>query len=209
MAIIADNGARKYLFGLLLLALAVLAGCQVELYSGLTEREGNEMLATLLGNGVRAKKTSGKDQVVNLFVDERDVARAVNVLRQNGYPRDKFDRIGDIFKKEGLISSPTEERIRFIYALSQNVSETLAQIDGVVTARVQVVLPENKPFDDTTVPSSAAVFIKHHADYPLEEMIPQIKMIVTNSIEGLTYDKNPSRCSPRRTTSTPTIRHHW
>ena len=34
----------------------LLTGCKIELYSGLSEREGNEMLAILLGHGIPATK---------------------------------------------------------------------------------------------------------------------------------------------------------
>ena len=63
-------------------------------------------------------------------------------MHNNGFPRGQFTTIGEVFKKSGMVSSPTEDRIRFMYALSQSLSETISQIDGVVTARVHIVLPE-------------------------------------------------------------------
>ena len=117
--------ARRLVTALLLCLLGLLTGCDVELYSGLREREGNEMLAVLLSEGIRSKKVSGKGQVVSLLVEEAQVARAVEVLRRNGYPKDQFASIGDIFRKESLISSPVEERIRFIYALSTRCNSCL------------------------------------------------------------------------------------
>jgi type III secretory pathway lipoprotein EscJ len=88
-----------------------------------------------------------------------------------------------------LISSPLEERIRFIYGLSQDVQETLSRIDGVITARVHIVLPENDPFAKEVRPSSASVFIKYLPDSHLEDIKSEIKLIVEKSIEGLSYDK--------------------
>ncbi len=169
--------------------LLVLAGCEVELYSGLSEKEGNAILAVLQGHGIKVSKIPGKAQTVTLSVDETDVATAIDILRRNGFPRDNFADLGEIFQKEGLISSPLEERIRYVYGLSQSISETLSQIDGVVTARVHIVLPQAQQFDEVIKPSSAAVFIKYRPGLGIEETIPKIKIIVQNSVEGLSYDK--------------------
>jgi type III secretion protein J len=174
---------------LVLFLLLLLAGCKVELYSNLNEKEANEMLAILLQTGINGDKVAGKEMTWGLHVDKGDIARAVTVLQQAGYPKDRFVNIGEIFKKEGLVSSPLEERVRFIYALSQEISETLSHIDGVLVARTQIVLPKNDPLSDNLQPSSASVFIKHRPESNLEENIPRIKKLVVNSIEGLTYEK--------------------
>jgi type III secretion protein J len=180
---------KKCLWILVLVTLLVLTGCKVELYSDLNEKEANEMLAILLQTGIDGNKIAGKEMTWGLHVDKADIARAVAVLQQAGYPKDRFVSIGDIFKKEGLVSSPLEERVRFIYALSQEISETLSHIDGVLVARTQIVLPKNDPLSDNLQPSSASVFIKHRPESDLEENIPRIKKLVVNSIEGLTYEK--------------------
>lgn len=182
-----QRAARRVLWSLVL-ALP-LAGCKVELYSGLPERDANAMLAVLLRHHIDSDKQPGKEGAATLRVDEERVAQAVDLLQDYGYPRDKFDSIGALFPKEGLISSPLEERIRYIYALSQDVSQTLSQIEGVITARVHLVMPEGKPFDKTVIPASASVFIKYREGTELAAFVPQIKMIVNNGIQGLTYDK--------------------
>jgi type III secretion protein J len=183
---VASRGRRP--LAALFLALA-LAGCQVELFTGLSEREANEMLAILLRAGIDADKITAAEGLMTLNVDEKRFAEAVDLLKRQGYPRETFASIGEVFKKEGLISSPLEERVRFVYALSQELSQTISEIDGVLSARVHVVLPNNELAMENIVPSSAAVFIRHQADVPLDRLIPQIKMLVTNSIQGLAYDK--------------------
>ena len=69
--------------------------------------------------------------------------------------------LGDTFRKEGVISTPLEERARYIYALSQELEATLSNIDGVIVARVHVVLPERVAPGEPVQPASASVFIKH------------------------------------------------
>ena len=73
-------------------------------------------------------------------------------------------------------------------ALSQELERTISQIDGVVTARVHVVLPINDPLRQQQPPASAAVFIRHGAEAAVDALVPQVKMLVSHSIEGLTYD---------------------
>jgi type III secretion protein J len=169
--------------------MLLLSGCQVELFTGLTENDANDMLAILLRDGIDADKVAAGAGVMTLTVDQSRFAEAVELLKRNGFPKEKFASIGDIFKKEGLISSPLEERVRFVYALSQELSETISEIDGVLGARVHVVLPNNEMATETTMPSSAAVAIRYRAGVAIDRLIPQIKLLVTNSIEGLAYDK--------------------
>lgn len=183
---------RRGWSGLLLASLLLLlAACgKVELYTGLTEREANDMLAALMRRSIPAEKAAGAEEgSFILLVDGDRFAEAVDLLRMQGFPREPFASIGEVFKKEGLISSPLEERVRFVYALSQELSATLSEIDGVLSARVHVVLPDNALSIGNVTPSSAAVFIRHAADARVDQLTPQIKMLVTNSIEGLAYDK--------------------
>ncbi|MBW7899924.1 MAG: type III secretion inner membrane ring lipoprotein SctJ [Rhodocyclaceae bacterium] len=176
------------LAGLLALSLAA-CGSRVELMASIPEAEANEVLAALVNAGIAARKIPGKEGMVGVSVDADEVGRAVDLLRAQGLPRGRFTGMGDVFRKEGLISSPLEERARYIYALSQELGATLNQIDGVVVARVHVVLPERGSPGDPSLPSSAAVFIKHQVDYNLDTVQPQIRRLVVNSIPGLTPDK--------------------
>ena len=168
----------------------LLAACKVELYSGLSEKEGNEMLAILLDGEVEAEKILDKDKLVTLMVGSDEVSRSIKLLKSLGYPKEKYSSIGDIFPKDGLISSPTEERARYTYSMSQELSSTLSMIDGVITARVHVVLPqEQDTLSDVNYPSSASVFIKYTPELELAGFIPKVKTLVSNSIEGLSLDK--------------------
>jgi type III secretion protein J len=76
-----------------------------------------------------------------------------------------------------------------IFALSQELSRTVSEIDGVLSARVHLVLPENDPLRQQLIPSSASVFIRHRASIPINDLVPQVKMLVANGIAGLSYEK--------------------
>ena len=170
-----------------LLALT-LSACKEELYTGLSEREANEMMALLLREGIDANRSLGADDRLTLRVDAAHFADAVELLGAHGYPRQDFASMGDVFAGDGLISSPIEERARLVYALSQELSRTVSDIDGVLSARVHVVLPETDGLRRDVTPSAASVVIRHDRNVPLATMVPNIKMLVANSIEGLVYD---------------------
>lgn len=164
-------------------------GGSIELMAAIPESEANELLAVLLNAGISAHKQPGKEGMVSLHVDSGRVANALDALRAKGLPRERFSGMGEVFRKEGLISSPLEERVRYLYALAQELGNTLSKIDGVMVARVHVVLPERGSGGDPSTPSSAAVFIKYQEGYNLDTVQPQIRRLVTNSIPNLTAEK--------------------
>ena len=107
------------------------------------------------------------------------------VLTAAGLPRQQLRSLGDVFPKEGFVSSPLEERARYVFALSQEVEQTLLQFDGVVDARVHIALPERNVLDDKPQSASASVVIIEQPGAHLESRETDIKAIVTDGIEGL------------------------
>jgi type III secretion protein J len=175
-----------------LLAIVLLAclvqGCKTQLYTNLDEREANTMVAALLHKGIPADRVVQKDGRLTVNVAQDRFAEAVSILEQAGLPEQTFASMGEVFKSNGLVSSPTQERAQLIYALSEELAHTVSQVDGVVSARVHVVLPDNDLLKRNITPSSASVFVRHEAGLDINALIPQIKTLVANGISGLGYD---------------------
>lgn len=182
----------------LLLAVALmLGGCsdRVELHRQLSEQEANEVIAELAEKHIRAQKIPAKDGVV-VAVNAIDIGRAVRTLEAAGLPRVARTTLGDTFRKEGVISTPLEERARYIYALSQELESTLSNIDGVIVARVHVVLPERIAPGEPVQPASASVFIKHDPRLDPDNIRARVRRMVASSIPGMTAAvDNPQKLS--------------
>ena len=167
---------------------AAVAGCGKDpLYSKLDEQQANEMLAVLVGAGIDASKTP-VDEGWAIEVARSGVPQAMKVLKAEGYPHEAYQSLGDVFRKEGFVSTQLEERARLLHALSQELSRTLSSIDGVVVARVHLAIPERNPLSDDKPLSSASVFIKHKPGSQVVNKAASIKALVVNSVEGLPYD---------------------
>ncbi len=169
----------------------LLTACNEEtLYTGLKEREVNEMAAVLMKAGIaanRIKNLTGNTYDLQL-ADKRYFSDAVALLNDRGYPRKEYDDFGKVFKGDGLVSTPTEIKARYIYAVTQQLERTLTEIGGVLNARVNVVMPESDPVTRQRLPATASVVVTHDASLSGNALIPKIKQIVAASVDGLSYD---------------------
>ena len=169
-------------------AAMLLSACRADLLTQVSENDANEVLDALYGAGIDAGKMQAGDKMFTVQVDEARMGDALRVLQERGLPRPRHADLGALFKKEGLVSTPSEERVRFVYGVAQQLSATLTQIPGVLYASVQPVMPANDPLADKIRPASASVFIKHEPNANVEALRPAIKDLVMRSIEGLNND---------------------
>jgi type III secretion protein J len=169
--------------------LVFLVGCDKQvLHSKLSEGEANEIVARLYSSDLRGEKVSENDGSFRVDIDQSSFSAAVAVLQAHGLPRERFQSLGDVFEKDGFISSPLEERARLNYALSQEISKTISNIDGVILARVHLAVPKREHLAKSVAPSSASVFVKHRASNDLADSVGKIKSMVVTGFENLPYE---------------------
>jgi type III secretion protein J len=168
--------------------LILISGCTDQvLYSSLSERDANEIVALLYNKGIPVTKKANNDNTYSISTMKKSFSQAIELLRKNGLPKNHFESLGEVFKKEGFVSSPLEERARLNYAQSQELARTIESIDGVLLARVHLAIPEDNDMLEKNKPSSASVFLKHRRGLDLSDRESQIKALIVNSIEGLPY----------------------
>lgn len=172
-----------------LLLVFLLTGCKEEvLYSGLTEKDANEMVAVLLSYQLTASKATGKNNEYSVLTTQEDFPAAFRLLKFNGYPRPSFTRVPDIFKESQIVSSKLAIRARYLYAMSEQIASSVTLIGGVIDAQVILSLPEHDPLAEQQIQSSASVVIQHRADIDLRPHIGKIKAVVVNGVENLPYE---------------------
>lgn len=174
---------------LIMLPFLFLIGCKSSLFEGLEEDQANQIIAVLSQHGIEGVKDRSADKKWNVSVDVDDVVSATEITREYALPRDNHANLGDLFSRQGLISNPDEDRVRYVYGLTQELSETLEKIDGVLVARVHIVQPERDPLMRQVAPPSASVMLRYRSDYNLEYMRDKIRNLVAGSVEGLTPDR--------------------
>lgn len=144
-------------------ALLLLRGCKSELYSGLAEKDINEMAMVLQARGIQTERSAAKEGFT-LSVSSDDFTEAMAILNAQGLPRKQFNGLGVTFNGEKMVATPFEERARFMYALNEEIAQSLSQIAGVISARVHVTLPESQPFERSKPRPRASVFIYERPD---------------------------------------------
>jgi len=178
----------RYLLVALFAALLLSSCSKQVLFSALDEREANEIVAALYAAGLDVSKVPLKGGEFRVDVDAASFSPAVEILQQRGLPRERFESLGQVFTKEGFVSSPLEERARLNYALSQEIAQTISNIDGVIIARVHLAVPDQAPFTQDRDPASASVFVKHRADVDLGTSVGKIKSMVVTGLENVPYE---------------------
>lgn len=181
-------------FSILLLGLVMLVGCDgnyIVLVNGVNQSMANAIVLQLGENSIPANKQQDKDLSFSVLVPKKDQVKALGILRINGTPSQQYSSLGEVFKKDGFISSPLEEQGRFIYALQQQIAKMISQIDGVIDVECQVSLAPSSDnlWQNDQVKPAAAVFIKYKNGYRLDLYVNRIKQLVANSVPGLSPER--------------------
>ena len=186
--------------------MLLLSACKAEVYSGLTEEQANLMLSALLKRGITVSKESMGKNGFAILVEQDQMVQALEILRENGLPHEKFQSLGDVFKGQGMISSPMEGEARLAFALSQELSNTFARIDGVLSARVHVVLGKVDEAINLRVAPSVSVFIRYNSDSGVVTMVPKIRELSAHAVPGLGVDNVTVMLVPvRETVTVPSV----
>lgn len=177
------------LWGMFIAFALVGPACQTRVQHGLVEREANRMVAALRQSGVEARKVKEKGRGGKFAVDvpRGQVTRAIGVLLQHDLPRRQKPGFAEIFGKPSLVPTATEQRARYLHALSGELTRTLEAANGVLEARVHLVLPERHPLalkEQTQAKPRAAVLLRVRPGKP-PIAVAEVRRLVAGSVQAL------------------------
>lgn len=151
------------------------------LYAQLEQKQANEIVATLLKNNIPAERMSLSGELFSVRIEETRVTDAASLLKDRKLPNDLYDYH---FKRDMVDGEPRE---LMLYVVGQELEKTISEIDGILEARVHLVLTETNSRWPRTY--SASVFMEYIDGIDIPKLVPKIKMLLANGLAGLSYDK--------------------
>lgn len=153
------------------------------LYTNLSMSDVNEIANKLENMNVKARVQGDA-----ILVPGARVLELRNALASEGLPRGGGTGF-EIFDQQNFGATEFEQRVNYIRAVQGELARTISAVDGVEKARVHIVLPEKKLFQEDMVPPKASVAITLMKGRRLSQsQINGIVHMVGTAVEGLTQD---------------------
>lgn len=172
-----------------------VTGCKAEIQHGLKEDQANEIVTVLRKAGILAEKEKekGRKPTFTVSVPKKDAAEALSILSARHLPKKPRKGVYELFGKSSLVPTSTEEHMKKVYATASELGKTLEQMEGVLDARVHLVLPQ-KGFLDSEAEEKekprASVYLKV-VPGGAPATVPQVQGLVAGAVSDL----NPSSVS--------------
>ena len=185
------NLNQKILFGSLFIALVVAIVVLVTmthtekyglLYGGLSRENASLVVDELKKQGIKYKIG---DEGSAIYVPEDQVYEARLILAKKKLPKEPV--VGyEIFEKPKLGATEFVQRINYHRALEGELTRSILALEPVQSARVHIVMPEEKLFEEEEEEPKASVIVTLKPDKKLSrEQILSIAYLVASAVEGL------------------------
>jgi len=175
-------GTGVVLAGLLGLTLWSSRRDFVLLYGKLDDAEAAKVMSALDDAKVPYQTGRGGSSIL---VPSDKVYQMRAQLAAKGIPRG--EGVGfEIFDKPNFGISDFVQRANYLRAMQGELSRTISQIDMVESARVMIVMPENRLLVDNQKKPTASVFVRTKGNGQLPpSAVNSIRFLVANAVEGL------------------------
>ena len=152
------------------------------LFSALEVEDQSAIVAWLRENNVDYKL----DPAANAILVQRHLVYETRLsLAQGGLP--KGGSVGyEIFDSAKTGLSEFQQKVTYIRALEGELERTIRQIDAVDSARVNIVIPEQRLFLEQQQPSTASVLVRLRTGMQIgADHVKAIVHLVSHGVQGL------------------------
>ena len=155
------------------------------LYGNLDTAEAGRVTQALDSSSVQYKISQGGGAI---YVPSSQVHQMRMQLATQGIP--KGEGIGyELMDKNTLGMSDFMQHANYNRAVQGELARTISKFNGIDSARVMIVSPENRLLIDPGRHPTASVFLNmRRMSRPASETVSAIQMLVANSIEGLSVN---------------------
>lgn len=152
------------------------------LYGKLDDGEAAKVMAAL--DDAKVPYQTGRGGA-SILVPSDKVYQMRAQLAAKGIPRG--EGVGfEIFDKPNFGISDFVQRANYLRAVQGELARTIGQIDMVESARVMIVMPENRLLVDSQKKPTASVFVRTRSNGQLPgSAVNSIRFLVANAVEGL------------------------
>ncbi len=152
------------------------------LYGRLSEKDVAEVVSAAQSAGIPYELGAAGSSV---YVPGESVHKLRLQLASKGVP--SGEGVGfEIFDRANFGISDFVQRTNYMRALQGELSRTVSQLNGVRSAKVMIVVPENRLlFSETKSKPTASVFVEGSVS---AESVNSIRFLVANAVEGLRAD---------------------
>lgn len=154
------------------------------LYSNISESDSAQIV-----NKLRDAKVPYmlKDNGKSVYVPSEKVYDMRIAMANDGLPQGSGMGY-ELFDKANFGMTDFVQRLNYTRALQGELSRTISQLNEIESARVQIVMPEEKLFNSGEQKTSASIFLKLKTGSLSSSQINGIVNLVASSVENLSPD---------------------
>lgn len=167
---------------------ALLIGCSVPIAAGLDENDANHAVVALEKSGVAAEKDRDPEGEGRwrISVARDDASSAASILNSESLPPPPSPGLLDTLGQGSIVPSRASEQAKFMAGIAGELERSLRSLDGVVSVRVHLAIPEKDSLipDEAPTPASASVLMRHRGSAP-PIAINDVQRLVAGAVPGL------------------------
>ncbi len=183
-----------------------LWGCTVPIASNLGESDANQAVVALEKQGISASKERDPEGegTFRVVVAQGDASGAASVLTQENLPPRPTPGVLEAVGQAGIVPSRASEHARLVAGTSGDLERSLRALEGVVSARVHLAVPERDALalGEGEMRSTASVLVRHRGATP-PLATSDVQRLIAGAVPGLAPEQVSVVMAPATLQSRP------